>query len=417
MKFRLTEVKEYKTLINCIASIPSIRKQFNSIEQCIQLEVIPRNQEAESFDVLEISTVDSNSHSIKLSTEVEALEEGKQLILSSVLKTMTAKLNKNYCVLVSDVDNMLHYTAKPYGTISDYQFFKQDINLSSQFDSEIDWELEPYVIDNLEVGEEMISSIVSNTYLEREVYVTINKIEDSPNRVLIHYYVQSSETSYIKYSAKLNGRVGAVDQLSFSIRPNLLAIVGKLNYNSALRFSKEKQLVQFKSERADIVVRVDTSVNKTARKIDSILASEEKGSVTIGINTLKEALSFQSYNKKDTDIIQLSVEEVAEEEQRGNRNSLLHINADKLNKPSKLEVVGEGEFDLIHLSISHLTKAISAVESNMSSNSKKEDDGIVISIREIPVKNSTPIKAIEIRSSLADVEQGENKVVLYETRF
>lgn len=254
MKIRIDNVAHYKKVVTSICSIPSVRKQLSGIEQCIELKT---NKEE---GVVEISTVDMNSHAIKLKVEAEILEEGRQIVLSNKMKAMSSKLNPKLGLVVHNANNLLNYEMKPYGSIVDTQYFAQDSELSdSLFDESKYTEVTP----DLAFFLNLIPIACSNTYNDREIYVTTNARE-------IRMYVQFGETSYIRY--KTESGTLATSDFRAAVRPALLKIVQLLGEEVSLSYSKDLKAVLFSSEYGDIaLVNITLKIRLLLRWILSLV--------------------------------------------------------------------------------------------------------------------------------------------------
>lgn len=368
MKFRIEDVAAYKKIIAAICSIPAVRKQLNGVEQCIELSVDADKGE------LSVSTVDLTSHSITLKFPVEVLEEGRQVVLSNKIKGMTNKLNPKYGLVVSNEDNLLNYTAKPFGTIVDDQYFSQESELSKELITDPDWK---DVTPELGFFMNLIPMACSCTYNDREIYI-------STDVGMIKMYVQITETSYVRYTSTTE-TLATISDFRASIRPPLLKILQMLGEDVDLQYCPERNLVKFSSELGTVVVNADTSKNKVALKVDSIIEQEDDAHVEVPLEDISESLKFQSYNTSETDLVELEYK--TEEE-------VFTLKTNELNEPSQLVVDFSGEFTKTMSSVGHLTKALKSIGS--PKNKVLPVEVIKICLKSIPVKNAQPIKAIHI---------------------
>jgi hypothetical protein len=340
MKIRIDDIVAYKNIINAICSVPSVRKQLNSVEQCIELKTNIEER------VLEITTVDLTSHSIKLKLPVEILEEGRQIVLSNKIKAMTAKLNPKYGLELSSKDNLLHYEMKPYGSIIDNQYFSQDSILSDQlFDNSTYTEIS----SDLALFLSLIPTACANTYNDREIYITTSSSH-------INFYVQFTESSYIRYKCITSSL--STSEFKGAVRPALLRIIQHLGEDVTLDFSKALNCLKFTSAKGVMCFIVDTSPNNTVKKVDSILGSEAVGYVDVAHEDFTESIKWQSYDSTETNIVNLEFDP---------ENTLFSIQVasskNKNNKPSLLNVEFSGIFEKLNISVGHITKALRAVGS------------------------------------------------------
>ena len=388
MKIRIDNVSHYKKVITSICSIPSMRKQLSGIEQTIQLKTNKDNNE------VEISTVDLNSHAIKLRVEAEVLSEGRQIILSNKIKAMSSKLNPKLGLSVHNDNNLLNYEMKPYGSIVDTQYFSQDSELSnSLFDKSKYKEITP----DLGFFLNLIPIACSNTYNDREIYITTDSSD-------IKMYVQFGETSYIRY--KTDVTTLATSEFRAAIRPALLKIIQLLGENVSLSYSKDLKSILFSSDLGDIALIVDSSKNKIALKMDKIIGDESSGEVDIPHDDFVQSINWQSYNATETTLVDLDFD--PEDSQ-----FTIQVGGHELNEPSTLEVSYSGLFDKTRLSVGHLTKALKAMGN--PKNKIIPVDTVKILLKNIPVINSTPIKAIHLKPEFEDVVTSD--VIMYEACY
>jgi len=385
MKIRIDNVAHYKKVVTAICSIPSVRKQLSGVEQCIELKT---NKEE---GVIEISTVDMNSHAIKLKVEAEILEEGRQIVLSNKIKAMSSKLNPKLGLVVHNANNLLNYEMKPYGSIVDTQYFAQESELSDLlFDKSKYTELTP----DLSFFLNLIPIACSNTYNDREIYITTNARE-------IRMYVQFGETSYIRY--KTDSATLSTSDFRAAIRPALLKIVQLLGEEVSLNYSKDLKAVMFSSEYGDIALVIDNSKNKIALKLDTIIDSESDGEVDIPHDDFVQSINWQSYNANETTIVNLDFNSE-------DSHFTIQVGKQELNKPSCLEVSYSGLFSKTKLSVGHLTKALKAMGS--PKNKVIPVETVKILLKSIPVMKSLPIKAIHLKPEFEDSITSD--VVMYE---
>lgn len=388
MIIRIDNVAHYKKVITAICSIPSVRKQLNSVEQCIELKT------NSSENVLEISTVDLTSHAIKLKVPVEIIEEGRQIILSNKLKAMSSKLNPKYGLEISSKDNLLNYEMKPYGSIVDNQYFSQDSELSDElFDNTSYMDVCPDLSNFMM----LLPIACSNTYNDREIYITTDN-------KFIRMYVQFTETSYIRYKSITSTMSTA--NFKGAIRPALLKIVQLLEEGVELLFSKELGAVKFVSDLGEMAFIIDTSINKVAKKVDSIISNDAGAYVEVPHEDLSESIKWQSYNTTETDIVCLdfNVEEEQFTVQIDSRNNK--------NKPSNLEVSYSGLFEQTNISIGHITKALKAM--GTPKNKILPVEVVKINIKKINIKNAASITAIHLCPEKEDDITSD--VIIYEAR-
>lgn len=385
MKIRIDNVAQYKKVVTAICSIPSVRKQLSGIEQCIELKT---NKEE---GTVEISTVDSNSHAIRLKVEAEILEEGRQIVLSNKMKAMSSKLNPKLGLVVHNANNLLNYEMKPYGSIVDTQYFAQDNELS---DTLFDESKYSSVTPDLAFFLNLIPIACSNTYNDREIYVTTNARE-------LRMYVQFGETSYIRY--KTDSDTLATSDFRAAIRPALLKIVQLLGEEVSLGYSKEMKSILFSSELGDIALVIDNSKNKIALKMDTIIGDESDGEVDVLHDDFVQSINWQSYNANETTIVDLDFDP-------SDSHFTIQVGNQELNKPSSLEVSYSGLFTKTKLSVGHLTKALKAMGS--PKNKVIPVETVKILLKSVPVIKSVPIKAIHLKPEFEDCVTSD--VVMYE---
>ena len=384
MRFRVDDVAHYKKVITAICSIPSVRKQLNGVEQCIELQT--NGDEG----VIEISTVDLSSHTVTLKVAAEVVEEGRQLVLSTKLKAMTSKLTPKNGLEVSNENNLLNYTAKPYGSIVDNQYFSQDSYVSKELLDETDWK---DVSPELGFFLGLISVACANTYQDREIYMT-------SAFGAINMYVQFSETSYIRYKTQTETNA-TIQDFRAAIRPALFKMVQLLGEDVDLQYCPKKGLVKFSSIEGTVVINCDMSPNKIALKIDSIVDGESDAEVQITHEDIIESLKFQSYGTTETDVVSLDFDQSDE---------TFLISTSELSEAAKLKVSYSGLFDKTSLSVGHLTKALKAMGSPRSKILPVEV--VKVQIKTQPVKNAKPIKIIHLSPEIEmDVT---SDVVMYE---
>jgi len=386
MKIRIDNVAHYKKVVTSICSIPSVRKQLSGIEQCIELKT---NKEEK---VLEISTVDMNSHAIKLKVEAEILEEGRQIVLSNKMKAMSSKLNPKLGLVIHNENNLLNYEMKPYGSIVDTQYFSQESELSEALFEETKY---TDVTPDLGLFLNLIPIACSNTYNDREVYMTTN-----PNEIRL--YVQFGETSYIRYKSE-TATLATVTDFRAAIRPALLKIVQLLGEQVELKYSSELKSVMFSSEVGDIALVIDNSKNKIALKMDKIIGEEANGEVDVPHDDFVQSINWQSYNSNETTIVDLDFNP-------SDSHFTIQVGNQELNKPSSLEVSYSGLFSNTKLSVGHLTKALKAMGS--PKNKIIPVETVKILLKSVPVIKSVPIKAIHLKPELEDTITSD--VVMYE---
>lgn len=368
MKFRVENVAAYKKVIAAICSIPSVRKQLNGVEQCIELLA------DEDEGIIKISTVDLTSHAVCLTMPVEVIESGRQVVLSNKIKGLTARLNPKYGLVVSNENNLINYTAKPFGTIVDDQYFSQDSELSKELFTDPDWK---EVTPELGFFMALIPQACAHTYNDREIYITTD-----PG--IIRMYLQISETSYVRYSSNTN-TLATISDFRAAVRPALLKILQMLGEDVDLEYCPERKLIKFSSDCGTVVILVDNSKNKTALRVDSIIKQEADAYVEIGHEDLSESLKFQSYNTTDTDVAELGYDL---------DESCFTLRTNELNDPSQLAVTYSGEFTKTMVSVGHLTKAVKAIGS--PKNKILPVDVVKINLKKIPVRNANPITAVHL---------------------
>jgi hypothetical protein len=387
MKIRIDDIAAYKNIINAICSVPSVRKQLNSVEQCIELKT---NLEER---VLEITTVDLTSHAIKLKMPVEIIEEGRQIVLSNKVKAMTAKLNPKYALEISSKNNLLHYEMKPYGSIVDNQYFSQDSILSDQLFSE---ESYTEISFDLSLFLNLIPIACSNTYNDREIYLTTSSSD-------ICAYVQFTESSYIKYKCVTSSL--STSEFKGAIRPALLRIIQHLGDEVTLDFSKNLGCLKFNSEKGTMCFIVDTSPNNIVKKVEAMIASESDTYVDVAHEDFIESIKWQSYDTTETNIVNLDFD---------TEESLFSIQVasskNKDNKPSLLNVEYSGMFEKLNLSVGHITKALRAIGS--PKNKVLPIEIVRVNVKKIPVKNSTDINVIHLCSNKQDDVTSD--IIIYE---
>lgn len=387
MKIRIDNIANYKNVINAICSVPSIRKQLNSVEQCIELKT---NLEER---VLEITTVDSTSHSIKLKVPAEILEEGRQIVLSNKIKAMTSKLNPKYGLEISSKNNLLYYEMKPYGSIVDNQYFSQESILSDQFFTDASFD---EISSDLSLFLNLIPVACSNTYNDREIYVTTSSNQ-------ISAYVQFTESSYIKYSCVTATLSTA--EFKGAIRPSLLRIVQHLGDEVTLEFSKSLSCLRFTSDLGIMCFIVDTSINNIVKKVESMISSESDIYIDVAHEDFTESIKWQSYDATETNIVNLDFD---------TKENLFSIqiasSKNKESKPSLLNVEYSGIFEKLNLSLGHITKALRAIGS--PKNKILPVEIVRVNVKKIPVKNSKDINVIHLCSDKKDDVSSD--VIIYE---
>ena len=386
MKVRIDNITEYKKIIAAICNVPTIRKQLNSVEQCIELRTNLEEQ------LLELKTVDLTNHAITLKMPVEVVEEGRQIVLANKLKAMSSRLNNKLGLEITNENNLLNYHMRPYGSIVDNQYFSQNCLISNRLFDDDKYE---EVCSDLGYFLDLIPMICSNTYNEREVYLKSN-----PNNIEI--YVQFTETSYIRYKTITNTL--STGNFRAALRPSLLKIVNLLGDEVVLKYSKDQSAVKFTSPVGEVAIIVDTNINKVAEKLNSIINTENTGSIEITYEDISESIKWQSYGTNDTSIVKFSYD---------NGEKQFKINIQKSgnkNEPSSLEVIQEGEFSDTYISVSHITKALKAIGS--PKNKIIPIEYISLKIKAIDVKNSAPIKAIHLSPS--QIDDITSDVILYE---
>lgn len=387
MKIRITDINSYKKVVAAICSIPSIRKQLNSVEQCIELKT---NTEE---NVLEITTVDLTSHAIKLKVPVEIIDEGRQIVLSNKLKAMTSKLNPKYGLEISSKDNLLHYEMKPYGSIVDNQYFSQESILSTElFEDKSYTEICP----DLSTVLDLLPVACSNTYNDREIYIITN-----PTEVLL--YVQFTETSYVRY--KTITTTNSTGVFKGALRPALLRIIQHLGEEVVFSYSSKLNCARFTSSEGDMCFIVDSSPNSIVKKVDTIIDEEVKSYVQVEYEDLIESIKWQSYDTTETNILYLDFDPVEEQ-----FSIKVEGSKSKSNIPSLLNVEYSGEFEKINLSVGHITKALKALGSPKHKTLPIET--AQINIKKLNVKNSTPINAIHLCSVKTDDTTSD--IIMYE---
>ena len=377
MKFRISEVSKYKKLVTAICGIPSARKQLNGIEQCIEIKAINSEQ---GGGIIEVSTVDLTSHSIKLVMQAEVLEPGRQIVLSSKLKSLTSRLNPNYGLSVESKNNLLSYETKPFGSIADSQYFVQDSLMSQSFFEERNWDT---VCGDLGLFLDLVPYICTNTYSDKEVYLTTRN-------GFINTYVQFSETSYIKYTAVTNTKL-EVEDFRAAIKPGLLKIILLLSEKDSLEtisldYCKQNALVKFSSSLGVVILACDMSFNKMIAVVNTVIEAAPESKVNLAHESLLGSLNFKSYATTETDIVTIGFDR-----EIGKFN--LNINSD--TKPTTLAATEKGTFSQTTLSVGHLNKAIKAMGS--AKNKILAVGDIDICLKKVPVVNATPIKAIHLK--------------------
>jgi hypothetical protein len=387
MKIRIDDITQYKKIIAAICSVPSARKQLNSVEQCIELKT---NKEE---NVLEITTVDLSSHAIKLRMPAEILEEGRQIVLSNKIKAMTSKLNPKYGVEILSKDNLLHYEMRPYGSIVDNQYFSQDSLLSNDFFEEDSYS---EISSELFLFLGLIPIACANTYNDREIYVTT-----SANSIQL--YVQFTETSYIRYKSVTTTRATA--DFKGAIRPALLRIIHHLGEKVTLAYSKKYNTLKFHSDTGTMCFIVDSAVNNIVRKVDAIVANDADAYVQVAHEDFTESIKWQSYDTTETNIVNLDFD--AEEEQ-----FIIQVNSTKTkqNKPSLLDVEYSGLFEKLNISVGHITKALKAM--GTPKNKILPIEIVKVNIKKIAIKNADPINVIHLCSHKEDDVTSD--VIIYE---
>lgn len=388
MLIRIDNVAHYKKIIGAICSIPSVRKQLNSVEQCIELKT---NKEE---GVLEISTVDLTSHAVKLKVPAEIIDEGRQIVLSNKLKAMSSRLNPKFGLEISSKDNLLNYEMKPYGSIVDNQYFSQDSIISDKL-----FEDDSYndICSDLGFFLELLPIACSNTYNEREIYITTN-----PTHIMM--YVQFTETSYIRYKSITN--TYGTTEFRAAVRPALLRIVQHLGETVDLSYSKDLSSIKFTSDVGEMAFVVDTSINKVCKKVDSIVDNDGDAYIEVAHEDLTESIKWQSYNTTETDIVSLDFN--VDEEQF----TIQIDNRSNKNKPSNLDVNYSGIFEKTNLSVGHITKALKAI--GTPKNKILPVETVKINIKKIVVKNAPPITAVHLCPDKEDDVTSD--VVIYEAR-
>lgn len=387
MLVRIDDVAHYKKIIAAICSIPSVRKQLNSVEQCIELKT---NKED---NVLEISTVDLTSHAIKLKVPAEIVDEGRQLVLSNKLKAMTARLNPKYGLEISSKDNLLHYEMRPYGSIIDNQYFSQDSLLSENLFDESTYN---EISSDLTLFLGVLPIACANTYNDREIYITTDAEH-------LQLYVQFTETSYIRYKTVTSSR--ATSEFKGAIRPALLRIIHLLGEEITLSFSKTLECLKFSSPLGTMCFIADVSPNNIVKKVASIVDGEAAAYVEIAHEDFTESIKWQSYDATETNIVNLdfNVED-------GQFIIAINSSKNKENKPSILDVEYSGIFEKINLSVGHITKALKAI--GTPKNKILPIEKVKVNIKKIEVKNSTPINVIHLCPDKEDDVTSD--VIIYE---
>ena len=389
MKYRIENTNEYKKIVTSLCSIPTLRKQLNGIEQCIEIKT--NLEEA----VVEVSAVDESSHAISLKIPAEVIEEGRQIVLSSILKTMTSKLNPKNGLTVTNDKNLINYESKPYGTINDAQYFNQDSQLS---DSLFDLESYTLVAEDINNLFNLIPLACSNTYNEKEIYLTT---EDQN----IKAYVQFSETSYLRYTADTDTLITGID-FKCNIPPGLLKIVQILEKDISLYYSKTHNSVLFESTKGTVAIKVDTKANKLALMMDKLIdTTVADSSVEVDHETVTEAINWQEYNATDKGVVDL-----AEEELDGAQK--LSIKVSEVNNPSLFVATFTGDFEGVRLPLTQLVKGLKA----MGNPGSKiiPIDVIQFDIKTIPVKNGTDVKCVHIKPETRDDVTSD--VIMYEAK-
>ena len=389
MKYRIQNTNDYKKIVLNLCSIPTLRKQFNGIEQCIEIKTNL------SEGVVELSTVDENSHAVSLKIPAEILEEGRQIVLSSILKTMTSKLNSKNGLTVTDTNNMINYECKPYGTINDSQYFNQDSSLSEELFDLNDYKL---LADNISGFYNIIPLSCTNTYNEKEIYITT---EDQNIKV----YVQFSETSYLRYKCNVETLSTNID-FKCSISPGLLKVVQILETDISLFYSKELKSILFTSSKGTIAIKVNTSADKLATMIDKLMdTTVAVGTVEVDHETVTESINWQEYNATDKGIVDL-------EEAPVEASTRLSIRVSDLNNPSLFVAKFEGNFEKVRLPLTQLSKGLKGMGG--PGNKVIPIDVIKLDLKTIPVKNGNAVKCIHIKPEVRDDITSD--VILYEAK-
>lgn len=413
MKIRIDNTAEYKKIISTICSITNVRKQLNSIEQCIQLE---SNRSQNGSPNLCITSVDVNSHAVSLLFPVEIVEEGKQIVLSTKLKAMTNKLNNKYGLLLSDENSQLNYEMKPYGTITDQQYFNQSSTMSDDMFEESKYK---EIANDLSFFISLIPMACSNSYNEKEIYVDVTSSK-------IKLYTQFTETSYVRYTCPTSTLSTA--SLTFSIRPNLLKTILILGEGISLHYSKELHSIMFVSLLGRMVFKIDDTTNKIATRVDLLIDQKEDSSLELLYEDLIESLNWQSYNASETNsfnfklvnepiktVIYNNVEEEDTIEEEVIEESLLHINLntviDKDQYAELSPISYSGVMPEINISVGHILKALTALGS--PKNKIIPTTEVKLNVKAINVKNGPSINCIHLNNSKTD--EIDSNIIMYET--
>lgn len=389
MKYRIENTSEYKKIVTSLCSIPTLRKQLNGIEQCIEI----KTNQAEG--VIEVSAVDDNSHAISLKIPAEILEEGRQIVLSSILKTMTSKLNTKNGLTVTNENNLINYESKPYGTINDAQYFNQDSQLSNDLFNLTDYDL---VAEDINGLFNLIPLACTNTYNEKEIYLTT---EDQDLKA----YVQFTETSYLRYKSTTETLNTTVD-FKCNVPPGLLKIVQILEKDISLYFSKELNSVLFDSAKGTVAIKIDSKANKLALNMDRLMdVTPASSSVEVDHETVTEAINWQEYNATDKGVVDL-------EQTQLNGGQKLSIKVSEQNNPSLFVANFTGDFDGVRLPLTQLVKGLKAMGSPGSKIIPV--DVIKFDLKTISVKNGNNVKCVHIQPETRDDITSD--VIMYEAK-
>lgn len=386
MKFIVEDVSEYKRVVNIVTALAS-KKVVSTNEQCVLLEV--------QSDVLTFTALETGSHKISFDFPINpsTSQSGKALILASKLKNITSKLVPKTVVSIETSNGLLKYSVKPHGSISETLYHDQsgfssplmndDLNDSTDF---IEVTLSSDLVPLL------LPIVCANTYSGKSIFF-------KTSAQFIEIYSQFSETGYIKYQTVTESF--QTQNCQIYLKPNLVKIVGNLNKEVDILYSKENKMIKFVSENGNLSIIGDTPTTNQSNTVEQILSQPVKGEVVVNHADLIISTNWQGYNVENQESIELSIE-----------NNELVIQCSKNNEPARIVTEGVSNFQPMTLSLTAFQLALKSI-GNAKSNILPII-GVSLKQRIIPI-GKDEIKLLSLSPS--DEPDSFATAIMYETRI
>lgn len=339
MKVKI-QINPYKQLISKICSLVN-EQSANPKEQNIELEVVKKLGLEDGSEIkknfIKVTAVQNSvlkgTFSIPI-TESDPLEEGVVYLNAKALSKMTSSLpNEPYVIISLNKKKELVYKVASYGSVSESIYNDQDPFRGIQF------------------YENKFSPLIKSINLSEGISA-LSKCTASPQAWFVvegntlQLYGQFSQSGFVKYSYQLEKKVS----FNFQVYLNHANLTPASHLEECeIKYNVKPKSLKFISGEQEFIL-IGKEVCTVPFKAVNLVENLEIPSITVNLEELNKAVSWQAYGSQEGDGITLSYED-----------QTLIIKGSRVEEAAAIQVLQGSEFDEITLHTEALISALKTV--------------------------------------------------------